>query len=186
MKEKWNRFKKFMTEPTPENKYSKYYYVKTYYMRKVHSNIFYLYLFGIGLIIPDLYFMPVVLVLVLGWIFAWYYDAKFDKEFYNPLNSVHHKLTQRYLKIINNLNAHKAYEPKENEEQRRITGMLETLEENIDIWPPDKSSRWLGFIQAYMIKENHITIQEERDFSRPLFHNAYKKLGYNIPKSVSI
>ena len=50
----------------------------------------------------------------------------------------------------------------------------------------DKQSRWLGFIQGVMVMYNIIDVEEERDFSRPLFHKAYKELGLEKPKSISV
>ena len=54
---------------------------------------------------------------------------------------------------------------------------------NIMEYPLDKLSRWLGFIQGYIIFSGQSTVEIERDFSRPKFHNAYKEDGINIPKS---
>lgn len=55
--------------------------------------------------------------------------------------------------------------------------------ENIKLYPIDKTNRWLGFVQGYLIFNNQTTIDIERDYSRKLFHEAYKKDGINIPKS---
>jgi len=52
--------------------------------------------------------------------------------------------------------------------------------------PIDKLSRWLGYIQGVIIERNLTTIQTERDFSRPLFHKAYKNENIKIPKSIDI
>lgn len=58
--------------------------------------------------------------------------------------------------------------------------------ENYDSLPIDKLSRWLGYIQGVLIERGLTTVQEERDFSRPLFHRAYEQEGIEIPKSVDI
>ncbi len=55
--------------------------------------------------------------------------------------------------------------------------------DKINDYPIDKLSRWLGFIQAYVIFTNQTTIDVERDFSRPLFHKAYENENIKIPKS---
>ena len=55
----------------------------------------------------------------------------------------------------------------------------------INNYPIDKLSRWLGFIQGYVIFTKQTTIKNERDFSRELFHNAYKNENIKIPKSFS-
>ncbi len=57
--------------------------------------------------------------------------------------------------------------------------------EEIENYPTDKLSRWLGFIQAYVIFTNQTTIDVERDFSRPLFHKAYQNENIEIPNSFS-
>jgi hypothetical protein len=38
-----------------------------------------------------------------------------------------------------------------------------------DNWPIDKSSRWLGFIQGVLIMHEIVTVESERNYSRPLF-----------------
>jgi len=54
---------------------------------------------------------------------------------------------------------------------------------NIDTLPIDKLSRWLGYCQCMAIMEGKTTVQDERDFSRPLFHAAYEEMGIEIPPS---
>ena len=57
--------------------------------------------------------------------------------------------------------------------------------DKINDYPIDKLSRWLGFVQGYIIFTNQSTIDIERDFSRPLFHNAYENENIKIPSSFS-
>lgn len=57
--------------------------------------------------------------------------------------------------------------------------------EEINNYPIDKLSRWLGFIQGYIIFTNQSTVDIERNFSRPLFHKAYEYEGLFIPKRFS-
>lgn len=47
----------------------------------------------------------------------------------------------------------------------------------------DKMSRWLGYIQGTLITLGFTTVDEERDVSRPMFHEAYEKDGMTIPES---
>ena len=63
--------------------------------------------------------------------------------------------------------------------------MCKTLLENPD-WPTDKISRWIGWIQRGLIDNKITTTQIERDFSRPLFHEAYEEMGYDIPKTIEV
>lgn len=52
--------------------------------------------------------------------------------------------------------------------------------------PIDKLSRWLGYVQGIAIERGLSTVQRERDYTRPLFHKAYKNEGTDIPRSVDI
>lgn len=63
--------------------------------------------------------------------------------------------------------------------------MCHVLLENVQ-WPIDKLSRWLGYIQGYIIAKGYSTVAIERAFSRPLFHEAYKNEGIEIPKTLDI
>jgi len=57
---------------------------------------------------------------------------------------------------------------------------------HIKSWPIDKLSRWLGFIQSEVIQLGLTTVDNERDYSRPLFHKAYKHGGYRIPRRTTV
>lgn len=50
---------------------------------------------------------------------------------------------------------------------------------NLDKYPTDKMHRWLGFIQGVLCVIGLISVDEERDFSRPLLHSYHN----NKPKS---
>ena len=52
--------------------------------------------------------------------------------------------------------------------------------DKINDYPIDKLSRWLGFVQGYIIFTNQSTIDIERDFSRPLFHKAYENENIQV------
>lgn len=71
----------------------------------------------------------------------------------------------------------------------KLTNNLKELIEKaiieIDNYPIDKLSRWLGFVQGYVIFSEQTTIDKERGFSRNLFHKAYENENINIPKSFS-
>jgi hypothetical protein len=47
--------------------------------------------------------------------------------------------------------------------------------------PIDKMSRWLGFVQGLLTAKKIISVEEERNFSRPLFHQAYENEDINNP-----
>ena len=69
-----------------------------------------------------------------------------------------------------------------SEELQRLS--LKALEE-IHTYPLDKLSRWLGFIQGYVVFTNQTTVEIERNFSRHLSHNAYKYENIKIPPTFS-
>lgn len=84
---------------------------------------------------------------------------------------------------------------------RRYNGMLQDLKDekslrltlmglhaisHSDEMPIDKMSRWLGFVQGYLWAKDLIDINEERELSRKLFHNAYIKEGIPIPESIDV
>jgi hypothetical protein len=63
--------------------------------------------------------------------------------------------------------------------------MCRILEENPQ-WPVDKVSRWLGYIQRGMIDNKWTSVEEERNFSRRLFHQAYKEMDIDIPETTTV
>lgn len=64
-----------------------------------------------------------------------------------------------------------------------LRGMCAHALENVENWPIDKLSRWLGFVQGILIFHGVMRVDGERDFSRPLFHAAYAEEGIEIPKT---
>lgn len=54
--------------------------------------------------------------------------------------------------------------------------MCETMVNNLkdDDYPLDKASRWLGYVQGCLVMKGMLNVDEERDFSRPLFSPHYK------------
>ena len=47
--------------------------------------------------------------------------------------------------------------------------------------PIDKLSRWLGFVQGCLAMRGLISVDVERDVSRPLFYAAYEASGISVP-----
>lgn len=41
----------------------------------------------------------------------------------------------------------------------------------------DKANRWVGFIQGVLIANGITTVENERDYTRPLFQSYYKSCG---------
>lgn len=66
-------------------------------------------------------------------------------------------------------------------EFENIVWICDSIIENGSSWPIDKVARWIGYIQATMIITGLTSVDAERDFSRPLFHEAYGEEGLDIP-----
>lgn len=86
-------------------------------------------------------------------------------------------------KIINNMNklTDDAYE-----DIKHVNLMLTAIIVNGESWPMDKSSRWLGFIQAKLVQHKIITLDRERNDTRDIFHNIYQDNGLNVPESIDL
>lgn len=69
----------------------------------------------------------------------------------------------------------------------RVIGMMDKVVENHDTWPADKTGRWVGYVQCILIEvEKVTTINEERNYTRPFFHEIYRLAGYDIPETVEV
>ena len=55
-----------------------------------------------------------------------------------------------------------------------------------DDFTAEKMSRWLGFVQGILFANGIISIDAERDYSRPILHKAYLDSKIDIPKSIDI
>lgn len=49
---------------------------------------------------------------------------------------------------------------------------------NSKSYPFDKMCRWLGFVQGVLATQGIILVQDERDYTRPIFHRLY---GREVP-----
>lgn len=71
-------------------------------------------------------------------------------------------------------------------EKTEVDELINKAIEMIDIYPIDKLSRWLGYAQSIYVLQGFTTVNEERDFSRVLFHEAYLNENIKIPESFGI
>ena len=107
-----------------------------------------------------------------------------DKHYESPLIETHSVLINHYQEMIK-----KRYSTLDENckiEIDKINEMLNVLETNLKVFPDDKTSRWLGYIQAKIIDCGITTVNAERNFSRKYFHNAYQKMFGKIPKTITI
>lgn len=62
--------------------------------------------------------------------------------------------------------------------------MIAQIIEKMDVWPTDKTSRWIGYIQGVLASNGQLDVNAERDRTRPFFHEAYQALGLIVPETV--
>ncbi len=65
-----------------------------------------------------------------------------------------------------------------------LAWMCRTAMAGADTLPLDKLSRWLGFVQGVMAARGQLSVPEEREVSRPLFHAAYAAEGILRPPTL--
>lgn len=69
-------------------------------------------------------------------------------------------------------------------EPKNLRWMASTCLLNLEAWPVDKTSRWIGFIQGVLaVKSKDFSVQAERDRTRPFFHKAYAASGQAVPET---
>lgn len=62
--------------------------------------------------------------------------------------------------------------------------MLSEITRKIAVWPTDKTSRWIGFVQGALATKGMLDVNAERARTRPIFHEAYQAMGLTIPETV--
>jgi len=166
------------------------------YHKNHTRNVIMMFLFGTMFIIPSIYVSKIAILTLIILLYSILISKKInkniEKSLYNsPLNEVHLFLIKRYKKIMedNSPEMFLDYNEKTDPIQDpvdRIYKMLCVLEKNIKKFPPDKTSRWIGYIQYYLIDKGVTTIDVERNVSRPYFHEAYRKMGYDKVNTVQV
>ena len=66
-----------------------------------------------------------------------------------------------------------------------LVWMMNTVMSSITSFPDDKTGRWIGFVQGVLTCSGLLDVDSERDFSRPIYHEAYNKSGLNIPPTLN-
>jgi hypothetical protein len=92
------------------------------------------------------------------------------------LHDSHRIMFERYLEILKEHGEDQTVYLPNKTSNKHLKWMCEQMIENLSSheYPIDKAARWLGFVQGVMIMKKHITVDEERNFSRPLFSPFYK------------
>jgi hypothetical protein len=73
----------------------------------------------------------------------------------------------------------------DDKKRQRCLNMIDVLLNNID-WPDLKIGGWLEHIITVCIESGISSIEQEREFSRPIKHAYFKRLGVAIPKSIDV
>ena len=109
------------------------------------------------------------------------------------ISQVSRLLFERYLIILNDKFVNDLLSIRQEEAIIELKGICDTAISSISEYDnsqkdnqmtEDKISRWLGYLQGIMVYNGWISVLEERNFSRPLFHKAYEEQGIDKPKSV--
>jgi hypothetical protein len=64
--------------------------------------------------------------------------------------------------------------------------MVTTCLADLEVMPVDKTNRWIGFVQGVLAVRGVLDVNEERNRTRPFFHEAYAAVGQEIPQSRDI
>lgn len=106
---------------------------------------------------------------------------------YKHVREVVYHLFDRYMKMFEQSIMYKSISALKDTEEGAALGLASCINHlAVDRIPIDKLNRWLGFVQAIAIKNKLTTINEERDYSRPLFHTAYANDRLPIPKTYEV
>ena len=71
--------------------------------------------------------------------------------------------------------------------EQKVEQMMEQVVRHCRDWPTDKTGRWVGYAQCLLIEAVSVTtVEAERDFTRPLFHELYQRNGILIPDTVQL
>lgn len=93
-------------------------------------------------------------------------------------------MAQRYMGIIVGADTEDPFKHMIRFSRTNLLWMCERIEECADSWPVDKTGRWLGFVQATLGLQELADMDEEREVSRPLYHEFYEKQGLVVPDTL--
>ncbi len=61
--------------------------------------------------------------------------------------------------------------------------MINECINELETYPIDKISRWIGFVQGVLTVKGILSTEGERNRTRPFFHEAYEAMGISIPRT---
>lgn len=63
--------------------------------------------------------------------------------------------------------------------------LLENVQRNAYTHPVDKLGRWLGYVQGVLAAQGSLSVPQERERSRQVYHAAYRADGVHTPPSAN-
>jgi hypothetical protein len=78
---------------------------------------------------------------------------------------------------------HLSFQLEDKEKRQRFLNMVKVLLVN-PIWPDLKIGGWLEHIITVCIENGVTSIERERNFSRPIKHAYFKRIGVEIPTTI--
>lgn len=101
-----------------------------------------------------------------------------------PLQTANTIVTDHLLDIIRHHIA--AGVVVENIDLSKLKDMCFYILDHVEMMTDDKTSRWIGYIQGCLSTVGVLNVEEERDFTRIIFHKAYEEMGMEKPITVSL
>lgn len=68
----------------------------------------------------------------------------------------------------------------------KLTNMCQYIIDNVESMFDDKTSRWIGYIQGCLSVVGVLNVEDERDYTRIVYHKAYEEMGVEKPKTITI
>jgi hypothetical protein len=100
----------------------------------------------------------------------------------SPLYHAHKAIFERYVNLLSQ------YSGDRIDSATDLGHLLKMCQEGIEntTMLDDKASRWLGYVQGVLASKGLIDVDEERRFTRPLFHEAYRLMGATDMPTISV
>jgi hypothetical protein len=64
--------------------------------------------------------------------------------------------------------------------------LMERVISEIDTFPLDKMGRWIGFVQGVLALSNNLDVDDTRNESREIYHQAYIATGQAVPRTMEM
>lgn len=102
----------------------------------------------------------------------------------DPLREALKPLFERYQRLAQDPSVPANPGAAPGTEMEQVAWLCATALEHLYDHPLDKLNRWLGFVQGVLAVNGSIDVTIERDRTRPLFHAAYRAMGWAPPTTL--